>query len=120
MSHTMNIKTEIKDLEALRAACERLNIGIAYSDNIHLFSTTEKGAAIFLKDWRFPVVIRDDGTIALDNYGGAWGDMAELNKLTAYYGIEKAKLEAWKHGHTVTEGYNDETQELTLEINLEG
>jgi hypothetical protein len=118
MSHTMNIKTEIKDLDALRAAADRLGYRVL-SGNLALFSSEETGTGVMLPGWRFPVVVRDDGTIALDNYGGAWGDMAELNKLTAYYGIEKAKLEAWKQGYTVTEGYNDETQELTLEINLE-
>ena len=118
MSHTLNIKTEIHDKDALYLACTRLGLKREHGEH-RLYSTMETGTAVFLPGWQFPAVIRDDGTIAMDIYNGAWGNIEELNKLTAYYGIEKAKLEAWKQGYSVTEGYNDETQELTLEINTE-
>jgi hypothetical protein len=120
----MNIKTEIKDLEALKSACLRLGLrtsgDVVFSDlKFQLFNSEETGTAVYLPGWKYPVVIREDGALAMDNYGGRWGDIAELNKLTAYYGLEKAKLEAWKQGYSVTEGYDTETDELTLTVNVE-
>lgn len=32
-----------------------------------------------------------------------WGKQAELDRFLQAYAVEKAKLEARKHGHTVTE-----------------
>ncbi len=117
MSHTMNIKTEIKDLDALKTACERLGLKTE-KGTFRLYQTQETGTAIYLPNWRFPAVIKENGEIAIDNYGGRWGNMEELNKVTAYYGLEKAKAEAYKQGYSVIEGYNTETEELTLTINI--
>jgi hypothetical protein len=47
MSHTMNIKTEIKDLDALRAAADRLGYRVL-SGNLALFSSEETGTGVML------------------------------------------------------------------------
>jgi hypothetical protein len=115
----MNIKTEITDVEALRAACQRLGYELKESGSFRLYSSNELGAGVMLPGWSYPVVIREDGTLAMDNYAGRWGDISELHKLEAYYGLEKAKLEAWKKGYSIQEDIDAETQELVLQINLE-
>ena len=38
-----------------------------------------------------------------DNYGGKWGEQVQLDRFLQSYAVEKAKFEARKHGHTVTE-----------------
>lgn len=115
MSHTFNMQTEIRDTAALRNACHRLNVRCEHG--VHkLFQTEEIGHGVFLNDWRYPVVVKDGGELAYDNYNGQWGDEARLNELKAYYGIEKAKIEARKQGHSVYESYNDQTRELELKI----
>ncbi len=119
MSHTMNIKIELHDREALFAACERLGLRIE-DGKFKLYSSTEEGLGIFLREWRYPIIVKNDGTIAYDNYNGQWGQEEELNKLRAYYGLEKAKIEARKKGYSVYESYNDRTQELELRIRVEG
>jgi len=119
MSHTMNINLEIHDRVALLAACKRL--GLAMTEGRHkLYQTTEEGVAISLPGWKYPVVVKSDGTVAYDNYNGSWGKIEELNKLKAYYGLEKAKAEARKRGYSVYESYNDRTQEIELRIQIGG
>lgn len=117
MSHTLNIRIEMHDLEALELACQRLELKMV--NGIHqLYSSKEEGIGILLPNWRYPIVIKNDGTISYDNYNGNWGDIAELNKLKAYYGIEKAKIEARKKGFTVFENYNEEKKELELIVKM--
>jgi len=119
MSHTMNIQLELHDRDALLAACERL--GLTMTEGRHkLYSTTEEGIAISLPGWKYPIVIKEDGSVAYDNFNGSWGKEEELNKLKAYYGLEKAKIEARKKGYSVYESFNDRTQELELRIKVEG
>jgi gamma-glutamylcyclotransferase (GGCT)/AIG2-like uncharacterized protein YtfP len=117
MSHTLDIETEIHDLTALSAACNRLNIKMETGQH-RLFNTTETGTAVFLEGWRYPAVIKEGGKVAFDNYEGSWGDMARLNELKAYYGLEKSKIEARKKGYSVYESRNDQTRKLELKIRL--
>jgi hypothetical protein len=119
MSHTMNIQLELHDKDALLAACQRL--GLQVTEGRHkLYSSTEEGLGVFLPGWKYPVVIKQDGSVAYDDYNGRWGNINELNKLKAYYGLEKAKAEARKKGYSVYETYNNHTQELELRIRMEG
>ena len=41
--------------------------------------------------------------MTFDNFGGIWGNPAELDKFLQAYAIEKTKIEARKRGHSVTE-----------------
>ncbi|HOL44682.1 MAG TPA: hypothetical protein PLN56_11370 [Methanoregulaceae archaeon] len=118
MSHTMNVRIELHDRDALEAACQRLGLTIIEGKH-KLYSSTEEGLGIRLPGWKYPVVIKD-GTVAYDNYRGSWGKLEELNKLRAYYGLEKAKMEARKRGYSVYESFNGNTQELELRIRVGG
>ena len=114
----MNIKLEIHDMQALKKACTRLKLKMEQG-KFKLFASEEKGTAVFLNNWSYPIVIKNNGEIAYDNYNGNWGKIEELNKLKAYYGIEKAKIEARKKGYSVSETYCSNTQELKLKIRLD-
>jgi len=119
MSHTMNIQLELHDKDALFAACERL--GLTMTEGRHrLYQTEEEGIAVRLPGWKYPVVVKEDGMIAYDNYNGRWGKEEELNKLKAFYGLEKAKIEARKRGYSVYETFNNRTQEIELRIQIGG
>jgi hypothetical protein len=117
MSETMNIKTEILDMAALLAACERLGIQMKAGEH-HLYQTTETGMGVFLPGWTYPLVVKEGGQVAYDLYGGRWGDEKKPHELTAHYGLEKAKLEARKMGYCVYESRNDQKQVLELRIRL--
>jgi hypothetical protein len=119
MSHTMNISIEIHDRAALLAACERLGLRTAEGEH-RLCSSNEVGLAVFLPGWLYPVVVREDGSVAFDNYHGQWGQIGELNILKAYYGLEKAKAEAHRKGYLVYEAVNEQTRELELRVRVGG
>lgn len=119
MSHTMNIQIELHDRAALEAACQRLGLTIT-EGKVKFYSTEEEGLLVHLPGWKYPICIKQNGTIAYDNYNGQWGQEKELNKLRAYYGLEKAKIEARKQGYSVYEAFNERTQEIELRIKVGG
>jgi len=43
------------------------------------------------------------GAVKYDNYGGHWGEQKHLNSFLQAYAVEKAKIEARKKGHAVSE-----------------
>ena len=54
--------------------------------------------------WEYPAVIDlATGTIQYDHYEGRWGDPQHLAGFVQSYSVEKAKLEAQKRGHIVSE-----------------
>ena len=104
MSHLVTVKTEVRDPIAIAAACRRLG----YSEPVHgkfkLFTAEATGLAVQLPDWRYPIVCDTSaGTVAFDNYNGAWGERKLLDQFLQAYAVEKAKLEARKNGHSVSE-----------------
>ncbi|MCI0356974.1 MAG: DUF1257 domain-containing protein [Planctomycetaceae bacterium] len=118
MSHVVNIRTEIRDGEALRLACRRLGLAEPVHRTVRLFSASATGLAIDLPGWNYPVVCDlDSGQAQLDNYQGAWGDQGELDKLLQMYAVEKAKLEARRKGHVVSEqSLVDGSIKLTIQV----
>ena len=44
-----------------------------------------------------------NGTLRYDNFGGRWGAPRELDRFLQAYAVEKARSEARKHGHSVSE-----------------
>jgi len=116
MSHTMNIQLEIKDIDTLLSACERLNLRVEKNGKHQLFASEEEGVAVYLPGWSYPVVFKQDGSVAYDNYNGEWGNIEELHKLTAWYGFFKAKAEAQIQGYSTYENLDDEVIQLRIEI----
>ena len=104
MSHIVEIKTEIRDEQAVRAACVRLQLPVPETKTVRLFNATATGLCVQLPGWQYPVVCESQsGKVSYDNYNGAWGRREELNKFLQAYAVEKARIEARKKGHRVTE-----------------
>ncbi len=104
MSHIVEIKTEVRDAEAIGAACRRLGLAKSIHGSTHLFSGSATGWLVQLPDWKYPIVCETNtGHVRFDNYNGAWGDQAQLDRFLQAYAVEKARIEARKRGHTVTE-----------------
>lgn len=118
MSHIVSIQTEVRDPVAIRSACDRLRLPEPVFGEAKLFSSSAAGWAVQLPDWRYPVVADvNTGKLAYDNYGGRWGDQVRLDKFLQSYAVEKAKVEARKKGHTVTEqSLEDGSVKLTISI----
>ena len=109
MSHVVEIKTEVRDEQAVRAACVRLQLAPPEHKTVTLFSATAAGLCLQLPGWQYPVVCNlQSGSVQYDNYKGAWGKQAELNRFLQGYAVEKAKIEARKKGHSCSEIHLDD------------
>ena len=118
MSHIVEIKTEIRDPVAIRAACQRLTLPEPVFGRNTLFTTSVTGWAVRLPDWRYPVVCDvNTAKVAYDNYEDCWGDLKHLHRFLQGYAVEKAKLEARKKGHSVFEQpLGDGSIRLTIQV----
>ena len=104
MSHIVEIKTEIRDEQAVRAACTRLQLAAPENKTVRLFNATATGLCVQLPGWQYPVVANlQTGQVQYDNYGGLWGEQKHLNAFLQAYAVEKAKIEARKKGHSCAE-----------------
>jgi len=104
LSHIVEIKTEIRDEQAVRAACTRLQLTAPENKTVRLFNATATGLCVQLPNWSYPLVCNlQTGQVQYDNYGGHWGEQRHLNSFLQAYAVEKAKIEARKKGHSVTE-----------------
>lgn len=73
MSHIVQIQTEIRDLAAIQAACDRLSLSKAVFGETKLYTSTATGWAVQLPDWRFPIVCDiTTAKLAYDNFSGRW------------------------------------------------
>src|SRR5688572_18303551 len=100
MSHIVQIRTEVRDATALRAACVRLQLSPPTEGTFRLYSGSAVGLGVNLPGWRYPVVCDTaTGHLRYDNYGGQWGAQSRLNRLLQAYAVEKARIEAHRRGH---------------------
>ena len=118
MSHIVQIKTQVRDAETVRAACQRLGLPQPVLGTFPLFSAVASGLAVQLADWRYPAVCQlDTGQVQYDNYGGHWGEQQELDRFLQAYAVEKAKLEARRKGHSISEQFlQDGSIKLTIQV----
>ena len=104
MSHIVTVETRVHDPVAVAAVCERLGLAAPVQGTAQLYAGEATGLIVQLPGWQFPVVIDTlTGTIRYDNYGGAWGDQAQLDRFLQRYAVEKVRLEARRRGHRVSE-----------------
>jgi hypothetical protein len=118
VSHIVQIQTEIRDPVAIRAACGRLALPEPVFGETELFSSSAVGWAVRLPEWRYPVVCDVvTAKIAFDNFEGRWGDPKQLDRFFQGYAVEKARIEARRRGHTVTEQpLADGSIKLTIQV----
>ncbi len=118
MSHIVQIKTQVRDAAAVEAACRRLGLKVPQRRTVKLFSGEASGFTVELPGWQYPVVIdTGSGKISYDNFGGRWGDQKQLDAFLQSYAVEKARLEARRRGHSVTEQkLPDGSVKLTIEL----
>ena len=96
VSHTLTIKTEIRDFAAVSSSCRRLKLAQPTQGEVRLFDRVATGIGVQLDGWRFPVCIEIDGNLLFDNFGGFWGNPENLGEFQQIYAIEKATLESRK------------------------
>ena len=104
MSHIVQVQTEVRDPVAVASACRRLGLPEPVHGTAKLFEGEASGLLVRLPGWLYPAVVETStGQVRFDNYGGSWGDPAHLDRFLQAYAVERAKIEARKRGHSVTE-----------------
>jgi hypothetical protein len=104
LSHIVEIKTEVRDEAAVRAACTRLQLPTPEHKTVRLFSATATGLCVQLPGWTYPVVANlQTGQVSYDNYHGHWGEQSRLSQFLQAYSVEKCRIEARRKGHSVSE-----------------
>lgn len=104
MSHIVEVEATVKNQEFIANACRELNIKCEKVSNYVFFDGTVKsGTAIYLKGWRYPAVIEENGSVYFDNYNNAWGHIDRFNEFMNLYSLEevKEKLNTAKIPYTV-------------------
>lgn len=118
MSHIVSIQTQVTDPEAIRLACQRLQLPLPVQGTAKLFSAEATGWQVSLPGWRYPLVCEvESGKLHYDNFNERWGKTAELHRFTQAYAAEKAKLEARRAGLSVSEQQlTDGSIKLTIQV----
>ena len=118
MSHIVTITTEVRDPDAVAAACLRLGLPEPVHGIAALFEGRATGLLVKLPDWLYPVVCDvDTGAVRFDNYQQAWGRQEHLDRFLQAYAVERARLEARKRGHHVVEqSLADGSIRLTIQV----
>ena len=118
MSHLVQIQTQVKDPEAVRAACRRLQFPEPTHGTAQLFSGQATGLIVQLPGWQYPVVCDPaTGDLKYDNFGGRWGEQVQLDRFLQMYAVEKARIEARRSGNSLTEQpLSDGSIKLTIQV----
>lgn len=105
MSHIVTIKTEVRDAEAVKAACKRLGLDEPFFAKAKFYMGDEfTGWCVKLPGWIYLAVADvTTGRVHFDNYEGQWGNRKHLDAFVQAYAVCKATIEAKKRGHTVFE-----------------
>jgi len=109
MSHFTEIKTQIRDLEALRDACIELDLELVYDAEARGYANrTRAGLAIIRLKGPYDIAINalSDGTYALTTDWWAGHVEKEVGasyaKLLQLYGVHKTQREARRKGYLTT------------------
>lgn len=118
MSHVVQIQTQVREAAAVQSACERLGLPQPIEGMHQLYSGEEAGLGVQLPGWRYPVVCNlSTGQVRYDDFGGRWGERAQLDRFLQRYAVEVARIEARKRGHYVTEQLlQDGSIKVTVEV----
>jgi hypothetical protein len=104
VSHIVTVAAEARDPAAVAAACRRLGLPAPAEGTAKLFEGEASGLLVRLPGWLYPAVVETaTGRVRYDNFQGAWGDPAELGRFLQAYAVERAKIEAYRKGYSVTE-----------------
>ena len=121
MSHFTTIKTQIRDTEALRAACSELGLELVPNAEARGYYTqTTKGEYVIRLKGPYDIAAnrQQDGTVGFtaDFFAGHVEAEVGANygKLTQLYGVHKATAEARKKGWTVQRKQVGDNINLTL------
>ena len=118
MSHIVTVATEVRDPDAVASACRRLALPEPVQGTARLFEGQASGLLVRLPGWLYPVVCDTaTGAVRFDNYNQQWGKKDQLDRFLQAYAVERARIEANKRGHHITEqSLADGSIRLTIQV----
>ena len=108
MSHFTTIKTQIKDIEAMRSACQEMGLSLLQNAEARgYYENKTKGDYVIRLKGPYDIALnkQPDGSFGLT--ADLWNGHVEqevgpgYGKLLQLYGVHKAMSEARKRGHLV-------------------
>ena len=101
MSHIVTIKTEVRDAEAVKAACKRLGLDEPVQGTARLFEGEATGLLVKLPGWLYPAVVdTDTGQVQLRQLRGSVGRPEAPRRLPA--GVRRREGQDRGHGSGAT------------------
>jgi hypothetical protein len=94
MSHRVIQKLRLDDLSLVQSTADALGCACTIGrQKLEIYDgEAEVDASFKLPDWLYPVGIDvAKGEVVFDNYGGSWGDIAELDKFVQEYNLQAAE-----------------------------
>ena len=118
MSHIVTIKTEVRDPQAVAAACRRLGLPEPVTGTATLFSGEATGLLVQAARLALPRRARHGHRAdPLRQLRRRWGKQEHLDRFLQLYAVEKARIEARKRGHNVVElALPDGSIKLTIQV----
>jgi hypothetical protein len=99
MSHTVKIKVEFRDEKSLGAAVLALGGSILGVGEHWLYGGAVTGLGFRLPGWCYPLVLVGAmGELSFDDYGGSWGNRADIDRLRGEYALAVAEGVAQAQG----------------------
>lgn len=104
-SHTVTIKVEIKNKEALKSTIEQMN-GKFLDEGTHNMYGSQRytGIGFTLPRWAYPLVLEKTGELRYDTFRGKPGCQEDLDLLKSEYSLQLATQNAravgWQHERT--------------------
>ncbi len=112
MSHVATCKAKLLLRNHIATAAAAMGWEITDATSAVFYDrTTHEGIVIAAEGWRYPIVVKEDGSIAYDDYGGDWGDVEDLSKFQSEYtyAVMVETMEARTDGawHVEHHGYDE-------------
>lgn len=105
MSHTVKVRVALRDKNALGITITKMHGSVLGEGTHQLYQGGEQGWGFTLPGWRYPLVLKENGVLAYDDFHGHWGNVADLDKLRERYALEAARQAAEAQGW-ITEEVN--------------
>lgn len=100
-SHTVTVSVEYRDPDRFARAAVSIG-GTDLGNGVHqLFDgQSSTGRGIQLPGWSFPIVLTNSRKLEFDDYGGHWGNRADLKRIESAYVSDSATFACEQLGWT--------------------
>ena len=111
MSHFATIETQIKDIEALKAACAELGLNVVQNSQARGYGDkTHHGEYVIMLKGPFDIALNRQANGTFQLIADWWDEHVEkevgtkFGRLLQLYGVHKATAEARRKGYMVSRG----------------